>query len=282
MTLFEVIVLSLLQGALELFPVSSLGHTVLIPALLGWNADRTDPSFLALVVMLHFGTATALLAFFWRDWLAITVGVLRSLVRRRLSDDPDERLGWLILIGSVVPGFFGVVLKDAVGGLLGRASIVAFFLIVNGLVMLAGERVRARTTDEEGLRLGELPFRTGFIVGASQALALIPGFSRAGVSMVAGLQARLDHVGAARFSFLLATPLIVGATMISVEDLFAPEALVAPSHVLIGYLISVATALISLKFMMRFFETERLDIFGYYCIVVGAAALAILGVGGTL
>ena len=280
----QVIVLSLLQGAFELFPVSSLGHTVLVPSLLGWQADRTDPSFLALIVILHLGTATALLAFFWRDWVAIVRAVLRSLVRRRLSDDPDERTGWLIVVGSIAPGLLGFTFRHSIAALFESGTFVAVCLILNGLVMVGGEHLRRSQIRGEarGTPLATLPLRTGFWIGASQSLALLPGFSRSGTSMVAGVRARLDHVGAARFSFLLATPLILAATLISADDLLAPTALVDPGQVAMGYAISGVTAYLTLRFLMRYFRTERLDLFGYYCIVAGAGALAVFASRGTL
>ncbi len=282
--MLQVLILSLLQGAFELFPVSSLGHTVLVPALLGWDTAQNSASFLALIVMLHLGTATALLLFFWRDWVAIVTAVVGSIVRRKMSDDPDERTGWLIVVGSIVPGILGLVFRHSVTGLLERASVVAVFLILNGVLMLAGEHLRqARLRDgRDGVPLEELPLKTGFLIGAAQALALLPGFSRSGTSMVAGIRSSLDHVGAARFSFLLATPLIVAASLISVKDLFAPAALASPGMVGIGYVVSGVTAYLSLRFLMRYFQTERLDVFGYYCVGFGALALMILGARGTL
>ena len=282
--MLQVILLSLLQGTFEMFPISSLGHTILIPALLEWEADRANPSFLALIVVLHFGTATALLAYFWRDWVAIVRAVVRSLLRRRLSDDPDERTGWLIVVGSIAPGLLGLAFRDAIAALFGSGTFVAVCLILNGLVMLGGEHLRRTQLREDapGTPLGMLPYRAGFWIGASQSLALLPGFSRAGTSMVAGIRAQLDHVGAARFSFLLATPLILAATLISVDDLFASTALVDPAQIAAGYSISAVTAYFTLRFLMRYFRTERLDFFGYYCMVAGAGALAVFASRGTL
>ena len=282
--MLQVIVLSLLQGAFELFPVSSLGHTVLVPALLGWDADRSDPSFLALIVILHLGTATALLVFFWRDWIAIVLAVLRSIMRLRFSDDPAERTGWLIVAGSIVPGVLGLTFRHSVAGLLGQATFVAGVLILNGLLMLAGEHLRRWQirNHDRGVPLTTLPLRTGLMIGAAQSLALLPGFSRSGTSMVAGIRSRLDHVGAARFSFLLATPLILGATLVSVKDLFAPTALADPGQVAFGYVLSGVTAYLALRFLMRYFQTERLDLFGYYCVGFGAFALLVLGIRGSL
>ncbi|HTE86404.1 MAG TPA: undecaprenyl-diphosphate phosphatase, partial [Dehalococcoidia bacterium] len=142
MSVVHALILSLLQGAFELFPVSSLGHTVIVPALLGWPEQRADPSFLAFVVMLHLGTAAALLVFFWRDWLRIIAAVLRSIAARELSTDPDERLGWLLVAGSVPAGVLGLFLKDPLTRLFGQPGLAAVFLTLNGLLLLGGERLR--------------------------------------------------------------------------------------------------------------------------------------------
>ena len=281
MSLLHAIILSLLQGAFELFPVSSLGHTVLVPALLGWSEKRDDPSFLAFIVVLHLGTAAALLAFFWRDWLSIIGKMLASIQARRLGNDPEEHLGWLIVAGSIPAGLLGLFLKDPLNSLFAYPGLAAAFLIANGLVMLGGERIRQRLLLETGAparTLGSLDLRLGFVVGAVQALALLPGFSRSGTSMVGGLLVRLHHIDAARLSFMLATPLILGAGLLSVPDLFKPESTIGPALALMGFFISGITAYLAVRFLMRYFQTERLDVFGYYCMAFGIFALAVLGV----
>ena len=287
MSLAHALILSLLQGAFELFPVSSLGHTVIVPALLGWPEERSDPSFLAFVVMLHLGTAVALLCFFWRDWLAIIRAVLRSIGARELSDDPNERLGWLIVAGSIPAGVLGLFLKEPLTRLFGQPWIAALFLILNGFVLLAGERLRARSLvpagvaerpeDRRRLSLARLGFPAAFGIGAAQALALLPGFSRSGTSMVGGLLARLNHVDAARFSFLLATPLILAAGLLEAPEVLRPGVRIGPGLALMGLIISGVTAYLAVRFLMRYFQTERLDIFGYYCMGFGVFALAVLG-----
>lgn len=294
MTVAHAIVISLLQGAFELFPVSSLGHTVVVPALLGWHEKQSDPSFLAFVVMLHLGTACALLTFFWRDWLRIVRALLSSIATRRLSDDADERFGWLLVVGEVPAGLLGLTLKKPLNHLFGVPELAALFLIANGVVLLVGERLRQRELaavaaregrasgvgqgEEAGcrLRLTDLSFVQALGIGAAQALALIPGFSRSGTSMVGGLLARLTHVDAARFSFMLATPLIAAAALVEFPDLFAKDAHVGPGLALLGFAISGVTAYLATRFLMKYFETERLDIFGYYCLVFGVAAFLVL------
>lgn len=295
MSVAHAIILSLLQGAFELFPVSSLGHTVIVPALLGWKEKQSDPSFLAFVVVLHLGTAVALLTFFWRDWVRIVKAVLRSVVSRRLSDDPDERLGWLIVAGSIPAGVLGLFLKTPLNNLFGVPALAALFLVGNGVLLLAGERLRQAAVAEavsaggQGvvsataparLRLRDLGFKQAFGIGGAQALALLPGFSRSGASMVGGLLAKLDHVDAARYSFLLATPLIFAAGALEISEIFAKNAQIGPGLAAMGFVISGVTAYLAVRFLMRYFESERLDVFGYYCLAFGGLALVILGLRG--
>ena len=281
MSLIHAIVLSVLQGAFELFPVSSLGHTVLVPALLGWPERPSDPSFLAFVVMLHLGTAAALLLFFWRDWWRIVGALLRSVLARELTSDPDERLGWLIIAGCVPAGLLGLVLKDPLTRLFGQSWLAALFLVVNGLVLLAGEQLRQRSIATAGsaeatVSLPTLALPAAFGIGAVQALALLPGFSRSGTSMVGGLVARLDHMDAARLSFLMATPLIFAAGALEIPELFQPASKIGPGLALLGLVIAGVTAFLAVRFLMRFLQTERLDVFGYYCVAFGVLALFVL------
>jgi len=288
------LILALLQGAFELFPVSSLGHTVIVPALLGWHLNQADPSFLAFVVMLHLGTAAALLVFFWREWLRIIVAVLRSIARRELSADPDEHLGWLIVAGSIPAGVLGLFLKDPLTQLFGQPWLAAIFLALNGLVLLAGERLRVGSPSRvavgapqmekapERITLSELSLPKAFGIGAVQALALLPGFSRSGMSMVGGLLARLNHVDAARLSFMLATPLILAAGALELPEVFRPGVAISPAIALMGLVVSGVTAFFAAKFLLRFFQTERLDVFGYYCLAFAAFALVVLGLRGGL
>src|SRR5436190_3894897 len=281
MTTWHAVILSLLEGAFELFPVSSLGHTVIVPALLGWSEDRADPSFLAFIVVLHLGTAAALLVFFWRDWLRIVEKMLASIQARRLSADADEHLGWLIVVGSIPAGILGLFLKNPLNDLFAYPGLAASFLVLNGFVMLAGERIRQRLLAETAApaqSLGGLDLNLGFVVGAVQAAALLPGFSRSGTSMVGGPLVRLNHLDAARLSFMLATPLILAAGLVEVPELFKPESTIGPALALMGFFISGITAFLAVRFLMRFFQTERLDVFGYYCLAFGVFSLVVLGV----
>ncbi|MGI8857215.1 MAG: undecaprenyl-diphosphate phosphatase [Thermomicrobiales bacterium] len=294
MSLLHAIVISLLQGAFELFPVSSLGHTVLVPALLGWDewkaGDPHNASFVAFVVVLHLGTAVALLTFFWRDWLWIIAAVLRSVGRRALSDDPDEHFGWLIAVGTIPAGIIGFLLQTPLKDLFSKPVLVAIFLVLNGVMMLAGERLRRRqqvtvaagdgtvATMTRGKEIADVGFREGIGVGTAQALALLPGFSRSGATITAGLLTGLRHEAAARFSFMLATPIILAAGVLEVPKLFKADANIGLGIAAMGFVISGVTAYLAVRFLVKYFETERLDPFGYYCIAFGIICLAIFGI----
>jgi undecaprenyl-diphosphatase len=296
MSLLHAIVISLLQGAFELFPVSSLGHSVLVPALLGWDewkkGDPNNASFVAFVVVLHLGTAVALLTFFWRDWLRIIAAVLRSIGNRTLSDDPEEHFGWLIAVGTIPAGILGFLLETPLKDLFSKPVLVSIFLILNGGMMLAGERLRRRqrvpvaageggnllATMTRGKEIADVGFREGIAVGTAQALALLPGFSRSGATITGGLLTGLRHEAAARYSFMLATPIILAAGVLEVPKLFKADANISLGLAAMGFVISGVTAYLAVRFLVKYFETERLDPFGYYCIAFGIVCLAIFGV----
>jgi undecaprenyl-diphosphatase len=294
MSVWHAIVISLLQGAFELFPVSSLGHTVLVPALFGWNewkkGDPNNASFVAFVVVLHLGTAVALLTFFWRDWLRIIAAVLRSIGNRKLSDNPDEHFGWLIAVGTIPAGIIGFLLETPLKNLFSKPILVACFLVLNGVMMLAGERLRRRqrvpvaagegvvATETRGKAIADVGFAEGIGVGTAQALALLPGFSRSGATITGGLLTGLRHEDAARFSFMLATPIILAAGALEVPKLFAADANIGLGLAVMGFVISGITAYLAVRFLTKYFETERLDPFGYYCIAFGIFCLAFFGI----
>ncbi len=265
--------LALLQGASELFPISSLGHTVIVPALLHWNIDRSDPSFLAFVVALHLGTAIALLVFYRNEWGPILRGLAGSIARGRLSDSIPERVGWLLVVGTVPVAILGVFFERPVRALFSSTAIVGGFLMLNALVMFAGEWLKAR---EKAIRpLAELTWPQAAGVGTAQALALFPGISRSGSSMVAGLLAGLDHEDAARYSFLLATPAIAAASLLELPKLFTAEAAPVLTQSLIGAVLSGVTAYASVAFLTRYFKSNDLRPFGWYCLIAGALAVGL-------
>jgi undecaprenyl-diphosphatase len=278
MSVFQVLVLAVLQGVTELFPVSSLGHSVIIPSLLRWHINQADPTFLAFLVLLHVGTATALVIYFWRDWVGIVRAVLRSAIAGRMAGTPDERLGWRLIAGTIPVGLVGTLFQKQVQALFANPRAAAVFLIVNGAIMFLGERLRRRAVmAEEGrTALDQLSVRTAVGIGSAQILALLPGISRSGSSMVAGLFANLTHEAAARFSFLLATPVILGAGVLKIPDLFTPTALPHLPVYLLGGVVAGIAAYLSVAYLMRYFRVGRLDPFAIYCAAFGILSLILL------
>jgi undecaprenyl-diphosphatase len=269
--------LAVLQGTSELFPVSSLGHTVLVPSLLHWSIDRSDPTFLAFVVALHLGTAIALLAFYRNDWLRIVRALVASVARGSFSDNPDERVAWLLVVGTIPVAILGVFLEKPVRQFFGSTALVAGFLILNAFVMFAGEALRKRSVAAQsaGRPLATLPWGDGGIIGVSQAFALLPGISRSGSSIVAGLLVGLSHESAARYSFLLATPVILAASVLEVPKLFEPGASDVLAQSAVGGVVAAVTAYASVAFLTRWFASHDLRPFGWYCLAVGTLALVL-------
>ena len=301
----EAIVVGALQGVTELFPVSSLGHSVILPALIGgqWATDldvsAPESPYLAFIVGLHVATALALLLFFWRDWVRIVSGFVSSVRYRRMRTD-SERLAWLIILATIPIGLAGLLLEHTFRTVLGRPIPAAAFLIANGVILLVGERLRRRTPtptlvgaagsagrdggdpgtadgpDEDlrsDQRIARLPIGRGVLVGASQIFALLPGISRSGVAMVTGLTQGLSHRDAARFSFLLATPVILAAGVLKIPDLTGPLGAGLGGPILVGSVVSFVSAYLSVRFLERYFRTRTLLPFAIYSLIVGVAAL---------
>jgi undecaprenyl-diphosphatase len=284
-TFTQALVLALLQGVTELFPISSLGHTILVPAVLHWqNIDRSAPSFLAFVVVLHFGTALALIVFYRAEWWAIVRALIASVVRGRLGDEREERVGWLLVVATIPVGILGVIFERPVKSLFASAAPAALFLLLNGLLMFLGEYLRRRQQGRTGARpqkpLENLTYPQSIFVGFAQGLALLPGISRSGVSMVAGLLCDLDHEDAARYSFLLATPVILAAALLEMPKLFAPGAHLVLIQAVAGAIAAGIAAYVSVAFLTRYFRSNDLRPFGWYCVIAGALCfvLAYLGV----
>jgi len=289
----EAIAIGLLQGVTELVPVSSLGHSVLLPALLGgrWARDldvsAPESPYLAFIVGLHVATALALLVFFWRDWLRIVAGFWTSLRYRRLAD-ANERLAWLIIIGTIPIGLAGLLLEHTFRTVLGKPVPAAIFLMLNGILLYAGERLRRRAAtipennDPAGSdeRIGQRPLTDGLLIGSAQILALAPGISRSGAAMVAGLVRGLSHEDAARFSFLLATPVILAAGVLKIPDLFGPLGAGIHGQVLAGSVASFLGAYLAVRFLTRYFETRTLTPFAIYCTLAGLGSLLWLQFAG--
>jgi len=279
----QAIVLALLQGVSELFPISSLGHTILLPAVLHWNnINRADPTFLAFVVVLHLGTAIALLIFYREQWIRIVRALVASVVRGKLSDDRDERIGWLLVVGTLPVGILGVLFQEPVRALFGSPGPVALFLAANGLIMFAGEALRRRqlaSQTRSDRPIEHLSFAQSVLVGFAQSLALLPGISRSGASMVAGLLCDLDHEDAAEYSFLLATPVIGAAAILEIPKLTAPGAHVILLQAILGGVVAAVAAYASVAFLTRYFKSNDLRPFGWYCLLAGAACFILTRMG---
>lgn len=273
MTFGQAMFLAVLQGVSELFPVSSLGHTVLIPALLHWQINRDGPDFLSFVVALHLGTALALVVFYWTTWKAIAIAFARSVVRGRFEGSADEKTAWLLIAGTIPVAILGVYFEATVRMLFASPLPVALFLAANGAVMFLGERLRRAQHAGSGKAyraLESLGLRDGALIGLSQGLALLPGISRSGTSIVAGLIADLDHESAAKFSFLLATPVILAASVLEVPRLFTPSGSPVLTAALVGGVLAGIVAYASVAFLTKYFKHNDLRPFGWYCLVVGA------------
>jgi undecaprenyl-diphosphatase len=285
LSFFQAIVIGLIQGVTELFPISSLGHSVLIPSLLGWHKlvssqSQKESFYLAFIVGLHCASALALLIFFWRDWVRVIGGFVSSIGKRRV-ETPEERLAWLIIIATIPVGIVGLLLERTLRLLFAKQLAAALFLTVNGVILLAGERVRRRAAvralaiseglsdDGKGRRLDTFEYREAGVIGLAQALALFAGISRSGITMVAGLARGLDHEDAAKFAFLLATPVIFAAGVYKVPDLTGPLGTGIRGQVLAGSLVAGIASYLSVRFLTRYFRTTTLTPFGIYCLVVG-------------
>src|SRR5919204_1175666 len=307
MSYLQAIVLGLLQGVTELFPVSSLGHSVLLPALLGWRGvlggqSAQESPFLAFLVGLNVATAVALLVFYRAEWVRIVAGMRRSLRRRRI-EAPDERLGWLLAVATLPAGLVGLAFEHALRVLFARPLAAAAFLTVNGLLLLAGEGLRRRAVRRAGSAPAPARSRAGgtagpppeapapapvsvpeaalaglgvgdaLLIGAAQILAFFAGISRSGATMVAGLARGLDHEQAAHFAFLLATPIILAAGVYKLPDFLGPNGDGVRGQVVAGSAVAGVAAWLSVRFLARWFRTGTLAPFAVYCLVVGAACL---------
>src|SRR6266516_1264052 len=342
----QAIVIGLLQGVTELFPVSSLGHSVLLPARLGWHSivgqqSAEESPYLAFLVGLHVATAMALLVFFRAEWVRIVRGLWRSLARRKIDTaDADERLGWLLVVATIPAGLVGVAFEHALRTLFAKPLAAAVFLTCNGLILLAGERLRRRAPSHQepalaaqpdpaqahttvttvgvveqsveqsvaeqnaaqqlgvgrvrptpaqpaapaaadaapdaaaaNARLASLAVGEALLIGAAQILAFFAGISRSGVTMVAGLSRALDHEDAARFAFLLATPIILAAGVYKLPDLLGPLGNGIRGQVVVGSLVAGVAAWLSVRFLTRWFTTRTLTPFAVYCLLAGLTCI---------
>jgi undecaprenyl-diphosphatase len=334
LTYLEAAVVGLIQGVTELFPISSLGHNVLLPALVGgsWATDlsvaRPESPYLAYIVGLHVATAIALLIYFWRDWVRIIKGFFASIRHVVQPEDgtsrwqlqtADQRLAWLIIVATIPVGLVGLKFEHEFRVLFGKPIRAAIFLVINGLILLAGELFRRKASlqadreiaherelvavggarppgtakhasghqaeraaeyslaIESDRRLSAQGYLSAFLIGTAQILALLAGISRDGVAMVAGMFRGLSREDAARFAFLLATPVILAAGMLKVPDLMGPLGNGIRGQVLVGSVLSGVGAYLSVRFLVKYFRTRTLTPFAIYCIVVGLGSVIYLG-----
>jgi undecaprenyl-diphosphatase len=273
-TYFQAAVLGLVQGIAEPFPISSLGHGVIMPRLFGWDIHQNDKFFLTFLVATHLATAIVLFFFFLKDWVRILSGLGRSLRDREIRDD-DARLGWLLVVGTVPAGILGLLLEHKLRSLFASAASAAAFLIVNGILLLIFERLRRRPPrpgdylGDSDARIAKLSWRQAIAVGTAQAAALVPGISRSGITMGGGLVVGLSNEDAARYAFLLATPIIGAAAVLKLPDLFGTVGNGVRGPALVGALCAGFTTFFAVKFLLKYFETNRLTPFGIYCIAAG-------------
>jgi undecaprenyl-diphosphatase len=282
---FQGAVLGLLQGIAEPFPISSLGHGVILPRLVHWNIHQNDKFFLTFLIATHLATAIVLFFFFLKDWVRIIKGLGRSLRDREIGrDDADAKVGWLLVIGTIPAGIIGILLQDPLRKLFASAASAAAFLIVNGFLLLAFERLRRRAP-AAGDHLGDvdkevakLSWRQALAIGGAQAAALVPGISRSGITMGGGLMVGLSNEMAARFGFLLATPIIGAAAILKLPDLAGSTGNGVRGPALVGALCAALTSIIAVKFLLKFFETNRLTPFGIYCVAAGVICTLIIAI----
>jgi undecaprenyl-diphosphatase len=332
LTYLEAAVVGLVQGVSEMFPVSSLGHNVLIPAIIGgsWardlNVSATESPYLAFIVGLHVATAIALLIYFWRDWIRIIGGFFSSIRDRKVRTE-DQKLAWMIILATIPVGIVGLLFEHAFRVIFGKPIIAGIFLAVNGVILIAGERYRSRASRaadaaiaaerDSGLiparepelvaagraaalsharaggwalrqqeqaeaiqadrRLAQMGYPQAVVVGSAQILALLAGISRDGVTMVAGMARGLSREDAARFAFLLATPVILAAGALKIPDLLGPLGNGIRGQILLGSVLSGVGAYLSVRFLLRYLRTRTLTPFGVYCLIAGVASVIYLG-----
>ncbi len=322
LTYLEASVVGLIQGVTELFPISSLGHNVLLPALIGgsWaqdlNVSKASSPYLAFIVGMHVATAIALLIYFWRDWIRIIGGFLSSIRDRRV-ETRDQRLAWMIILATIPVGLVGLVADKPFREIFGKPVVAAVFLIINGIMLYCGERFRPRASvaadetvaeqrrrvleygppgrarhasgqqavrqEEVALsvmaddRLATMGYPRAILIGAMQIFALFAGISRDGITMVTGMARGLAREDAARFAFLLATPVILAAGVLEVPKLTGPLGHGIHGQILVGSILSGVGAYVSVRFLVRYFQTRTLTPFAVYCVVFGLLSVIYLG-----
>ena len=273
-TVFQALVMGIVQGLTEFLPVSSSGHLILVPWLFGW----TDPfiNSLAFSVMLHVGTLGALLIYFASDWARLVPAGLATIRDRSFQGDPDRRLAWLLVAATIPAAIAGFFLNDIFEEAVRAPGVVAITLVVGGIVLWLADRLGATTK-----RVGDVTFPLAFGIGVAQAIALVPGISRSGISISAGRIAGLDRASAARFSFLMATPVTAGAALLEIRKLVGGEAGVDVSlaPLLVGLVAAFLSGLLAIRVLLEYVRTHSFDIFVIYRFVLAGAVLLLIATG---
>ncbi len=275
---FQAIVFGIVQGITELFPVSSLGHSVILPSLLGWKINQHDTFFLTFLVATHTATALVLLFFFLNDWKEIVHGLLRSLKQREVKEtDTYAKLGWLLIVSTIPAGILGLLFEESLKIIFAEPKIVSLVLIGNGIMLFTAELLRNKTSREVNTNNNndkriakKLTYKDAAVVGLLQCLALIPGFSRTGATITGSLLMGLSHEDAARYGFLLATPIIIAASILKLPDLVSQNGLHLIGPIFTGAITAGIFAFLSVKFLTRYFESKTLIPFAIYCSLIGA------------
>jgi undecaprenyl-diphosphatase len=268
MELFQALVMGVVQGLTEFLPVSSSGHLIIVPYLLGWTDPFIDS--LAFSVMLHMGTLAALLIYFWRDWVRLVPAGLAAVRDRSFRDDADRRLAWLLAVSAVPAAIVGLLFNDFIEANVRRAETVAALLVVGAAVLWLADR-----WGRQDRQLSGLSFPAAFGIGVAQAAALFPGISRSGISIAGGLFVGLDRESAARFSFLMATPVIAGAGLFEARKLITGESgtAVQVAPVAVGFVAALVSGLLAIRFLLAYLRTHSLGVFVAYRVVLAAVVL---------
>jgi undecaprenyl-diphosphatase len=273
MNIIDDIILSIVQGISELFPISSLGHSIIIQSLLNIHVTSNSSFFLPFIVSLHIGTAVALIVFFYKEWRQIVIALFRTAIKGKITDDKVENFAWKLVVATIPVGIIGILFESFVKKIFESPVIASIFLAINGIILYLGEKL---IKGNKGYKsIDDISFLDSIIIGISQIFALLPGISRSGASMVAGLFYKLNHEDAAYFSFMLATPVIFAAGALEIPSLFFIHSPNAFLYALIGAIISGITAYFAVKFLMKYFEKGTLKPYAYYSIIAGLISLLI-------
>jgi undecaprenyl-diphosphatase len=275
-TVFQAIIMGLIQGVTELFPVSSLGNSVILPSIFGWHLNQNAPYFLTFLVATHFATALVLFIFFIKEWKKVLGGMWRSFLAREIDkNDSYAKVGWLLVVATIPAGILGLLFQDSLRSLFASAQKAAFFLIINGVILYLAEQLRKRSNQkvesdkQSDKNIAKLHWGQSFGIGVAQVFALIPGISRSGTTMAGGLLFGLNNEDAARFSFLLATPVIGAAALLKLPSIFSHSYDSLRGAMIAGAIAAAIAAFFSVKFLVKYFKTKTLTPFAIYCFFGG-------------